>query len=272
MRNASNKISLAPRSSRIAEITHDYLYVPCHAIGSAANKISATGITSTEATLVGTNTAALTANPGYITSPDGTLFAILGGNDTVADHMNLQTLIGIGGLLIVVDVEFASNPAANVGIWGHITSSGATDGVFFGRITTAGQLDCRMQPIGGAEATIATGTAITTGVRQQLAWFFDCVNGTVQMYKNGAPSGSAGVIPLNATLPKRATVATNDYGITFGGKATSLTTGATIMPTGAKIGNGLVVRFESDKSTTVPTLLAKMAKAVNEPLPDLAGF
>ena len=272
MRNQSNKVAITPRSSRVAGITLDYLSIPMHAIGSAADKVSVSGVSSTEATLIGTNTAALTANPGYMTSPDGTLMAIRGGTDTIADLMDLQTLIGIGGLLVVMDVEFASNPAANTCVWGHMSSSGATTGVFFGRITTAGQLDCRMQPVGGAEASVASGTAITTGARQQLAWFFDCVNGTVQMYKNGAASGSAGVIPLDATLPKRAAVAANDYGITFGGKATSLTTGASIMPTGAKIGNGLVVRFESDKSTTVPALLAKMAKAVNEPLPDLEGF
>lgn len=266
-----------PLTRKLAGVTAGYIWVPMHAVGSTAAKTRAvfSGV-DTEADLVGTNTTAFSANPGWLTGT-GDLLVRLGQTAALAAFMDLQTLGAAGSLLLCCDLRAAGNPASNATIFGRNTSSGVTNGAFHMRASTAGVMDFRLTPIGGADGSLtsAAGALLTTGARQSLAVWIDAASGTVQMYSQGIAMGAVGALPVLAERPKAAADPALDFGVTFGGRLNAVTTVGSAIEAGTpamRVSNGLVARFTENQSANIGAIVRDIARFPWEPRRVLAGL
>jgi hypothetical protein len=237
MRNAQ-KVVIKTLTSR--EVLGEYLHIPFHEAGSAANKA---GVRGTVISSIDTaEDGDYTTNPGYMTLT-GTQSAQLTG-DAIAAFMSLNTVEH----QMLVGIRIYPDVAPNGWIWG--ASPFATQALGYGgygaQYSNLSSGKCKWQASGTATADLANAPTLTENAAGMLLFVFDVENLTFISYLNGVAGQSAA---LTGALP----VCMPDIGLGVGGRPAVGSVENELQNTIA-ISDFWMLRTASDLSADVPAI------------------
>lgn len=116
-------------------------------------------------------------------------------SDTTAlrEHLRLDTLAGVGGMLCMINMDVDVNPANNVGqiVWCGSTASSDPGGGWDVHLVSNGSLRMGYMPISGSLNLLAAISG-TTPYEKTAAWYMDCYDATprVYTYEDGVITGA----------------------------------------------------------------------------------
>lgn len=252
MRNGGT-ISVRPRSA--VAIASDYVRWVTHDKADANNaRCRLEGsLTSTFAVATGAGVGASTwsTNLGYMTVSGGARMTT-DANSELNAILDLEGLTNLGGLFL----SFRSLvPSATAGALGRIWTyqNQAVNGAWALQIPSGGaRVDLYWRDAENTESNpLLTGvTSIADAAAHTVCAYLDVKNLTCTLYVDGVEDVSAAMPPL--IIPYDATA---DSGI-FANPSTSNNIGSAF--TNPAFGDFLAVRFETDMSSSIPTLAAAM--------------
>lgn len=256
--------AVKPRNT-LAQPTSQMLYFPMRVNeGATADQLLDKGNTELASGAIdigGTTTNMWSAKPAYFTPPgdqdEGQV-----ATDAMQAFMRLDTLAGIGGLLIAADLTVSTAPTVD-NVIVDFCNANAINGGYLWRLQSSNAMTVRNTPPGGSDGTVAAVTGMSFPYNKHIGIYFDCYTATptCAIYEDAVQADQRNV---TGTLPAGEAI----RGLSLFSRRTTASTQDKICnatDTGyIGLRNLRIIRFEYDAASLISAILSEMVDYRNE--------